>query len=303
MRLLVAFLFVCVALLPFCIAVAATPPDGGQAQLLTLISYGSDEAPLRVMVVCGLHPREVLSTALCLRWATLLAAQPDQGTRTQLLLATVRHSGPAAQLDHYPCWRGNWRGVDLNRNWPRVPGCVAHPPADPPPPPDGPEPLSEPESRALDDAITAFAPDVLLAVHSGTNAMLTPYDSCERTPQNWPDLLRLGRWLVSDGVCPHCLIDTTPQALGYTAGGTLTDYAYHWLGVPLVLTVELYENAEAVQALARAGALSPSLCSAMFVPVDMDAVLAPWDTVLWRLARPSDADYVELCRMANIVAT
>jgi len=260
---------------------------------LTVSVHGSAEAPLRVMVVCGLHPREVVSPALCARWAALLAETPP--ARVRFVLATVQHSFPAD-----PCWRGNARGVDLNRNWPHIPMSTAssvqllNAAA---------APAGEAETQALDAALREHAPDILLAVHSGTNAVLTPYDSCDATPANWPDLLRLGRWLVAGGVCPQCSVDAAPRHLQYEASGTLTDYALHVLGVPLVLTLEVYENATAVAALVRSkdAPLDAALCRALFVPPSMERVLAPWDEALRRLAQPSDDDYVELCRMAGVL--
>jgi hypothetical protein len=217
----------------------------------------------------------------------------------------VKHSGEAATPEQYPCWRGNWRGVDLNRNWPPVPGCIPRPPSgvavSEEEPQRGPNPFSEAETRALRRLIATYAPDVLLAVHSGTEAVLTPYDGCARTPLNWTDQLRFGRWLVSGGVCPACNINTAPRVLLYEAGGTMTDYVLHWLNVPLVLTLEVYENADAVAELSQQGVFTPELCRDMFVPPDMDAVLEPWDRALRRLADPSDDDYVTLCRMAEVL--
>jgi hypothetical protein len=282
---------------------------------LTIAQYGgnsSNETYIRVAVVCGLHPRERISAALCARWSDVLR-RTAVNPYIAIMLVTVVHSGAAARTAlgvGDPCWRGNEYGVDLNRDWTPVPGCYSeflpHDDAA-----AAPEPFSERETAALGAALLDWAPDVLLAIHSGTRAVLTPYDSCDRTPANWPDMLRFARWLTTDA-CPDCTITASPRALDYWARGTLTDWAVFWLAVPLVLTLEIYEDRRAIYELQLSSldhkvdsgeaALTPALCERLFSPADhvrMELALRPWDSALYRLALIRYDDFLELLVLAN----
>lgn len=71
--------------------------------------------------------------------------------------------------DGTAAWRRvNARGHDLNRNWPARnfdPGTTG-----------GPAPLSEPETRALEQDLRAFRPDIVIALHSASIGPLVNYD-------------------------------------------------------------------------------------------------------------------------------
>lgn len=286
--------------------------------------YGDDDANtdkeliVRIAVVCGLHPRELISAKLCARWSAMLRTRVPPRPGISIMLAAIVHRGAAADTANGfgdPCWRGNEHGVDLNRNWMPVPECYAEL-----------LPLhnntlaSEQQQReaeaqretiALNNLLREWMPHVLLAIHSGTRAVLTPYDSCDRTPDNWPDMLRFARWLTSEA-CPDCTISASPRALDYWAHGTLTDYATYWLEVPLALTLEIYEDRRAIHELHlrslaaetqqrdSESLLTPELCATLFTPPDevrMEHALAEWDSVLRRLALIGDDDLAELIRM------
>lgn len=266
---------------------------------LRYIQFGDADAALRILVVCGLHPREEISFHFCRRWEQKLKTMLVDHKRLAIDLVTVVHSGVAAQPLQDPCWRGNSRGVDLNRNWPPIPGCHARQveASTEQPPYAGPVPFSEHETTELAAILIDGHYDMLFAIHSGTRAVLTPYDSCEWTPWNFDEMMQVARWLTRRA-CPDCTIDASPTVLQYEASGTLTDYAYHFLGIPLVYTFEIYENAELVKKNVKS--LNAEVCAALFSPPDLLAIehaLSEWDQMLEDLIRMNPDDYHTLLRM------
>lgn len=245
--------------------------------------YGPDAALLHVTVVCGMHPREAFARDLCVRWAAAWARDPPARLRITLVVdanpdGTALWRGNASMA----CWRGNARGVDLNRNWPVPPACAAAPPVATEPLvaepawSAGAAPFSEWETRALADAIGADPPDILLAMHSGARALLTPYDACATSPSNLPQAMQLARWLRA-GVCDDCTVGVSSRHM-YRSRGTLTDWAHGILGVPFVYTWEVWAPPDTAAADC-ATAFSP--------PHDTIAYhneLRRWDAVAARLA-------------------
>lgn len=56
----------------------------------------------------------------------------------------------------------------------------------------GSQPFSEPESRAIRDSIQSINPDVFFSVHSGIEAILTPYAyTNEKVPKHYAELYRI----------------------------------------------------------------------------------------------------------------
>ena len=166
------------------------------------------------------------------------------------------------------CYRGNAKGVDLNRNWPtiqelhestlRAAKRIAE---------DGPRaqaadyflkgsylrknhgpleeyagvrPFSEMETSALRDVLYEFRPHMLATVHSGAEAVLVPYHSHSTIPKHFDMLMKIANALVPQP-CHLCRIGRGAEYL-YTANGTMTDYAFEAVGVPLVHTLEVYAD-------------------------------------------------------------
>ena len=276
------------------------------AQELTVRDFGPSEADLRVVIVCGQHPREAFSRVLCERWALLLERYPPERVRVVI----VPDSNPdgtalwATGADRFACWRGNARGVDLNRNWPPLEQCVyeldtdasvlerewSH----------GETPFSEWETRALDRLLRSVEPDLLLNVHTGALALLTPYDACgARSPVNRRDLVRVANWLRSDGVCEECVVGGGAQVL-YPAAGTLIDYAHHFLRVPLVYTLEAF-----APPLRPVGELTPQECRRLFSPNNQTMAYVDharrWDRMIYRLAHPDNDNMETLLEYAGVL--
>ena len=176
---------------------------------------GPQQAPLRVLVVGGMHGDELSSASLALYWIGLAQAAPGN-TRWRFVPAL----NPDGLLAH-PATRANANGVDLNRNFP-TPNWARDAPVyweqrtrkDPRRWP-GKAPLSEPESRFLHREMQRFKPHVIVSIHAPYG--LLDFDGPSTPPS------RLGRlYLDQVGIYP----------------GSLGNYGGVHNGMPVV-TIEL----------------------------------------------------------------
>jgi predicted deacylase len=113
--------------------------------------------PRRVYLVGGVHGDETEG-----RSALEFLKEEGDAAATIRILRDLNPDGSAAHR------RVNARGFDLNRNWPARnfnPGAAG-----------GPQPLSEPETRALERDLRAFKPDVVVVLHSISTGPLVNYD-------------------------------------------------------------------------------------------------------------------------------
>ena len=176
---------------------------------------GPANAPLRVLVVGGIHGDEMSSASLALYWIGLAQAAPGN-TRWRFVPA-LNPDGLLAQ----PATRVNANGVDLNRNfptpnWARDAGVYWEKTTrkDPRRWP-GKAPLSEPESRFLHSEMQRFKPHVIVSIHAPYG--LLDFDGPTAPPS------RLGRlYLDQVGIYP----------------GSLGNYGGVHNGMPVV-TIEL----------------------------------------------------------------
>jgi hypothetical protein len=265
---------------------------------LVVHTFGPADAPMHIAIVCGMHPRERFAYDLCARWTRLLADDPPVRVRITLV-PDANPEGRARWEVGEPCWRGNARGVDLNRNW-AWPECASDAPGDEregvleQPWSSGTRIASEWETRALARRMVDDAPDILLAVHSGARALLTPYDACDVSPPNFPRLMKLGNWLRRD-VCDDCVLAQSPRVL-YRSHGTFTDWAYAHLGVPFVYTLEAWAPPNAAAAADCVRAFSPPAGTIAY-----DDALAAWDLLLARLAHMDGDTWATLLRWTGRV--
>jgi hypothetical protein len=253
---------------------AALAASASRAPHLDVKKFEKGAASLRATVVCGLHPRERVATALCTRWAAQLQRRYHSMPRAlNLTLITIVHRDSALADE---CRRGNWRGVDLNRDWPAPHSCGYVPEGR----------ISQAETRALYEVLYSNVPDILLSVHSGTLAALVPYDcGSAAKPANYADQLRFAHWLTDSRVP----IGQAEQILSYRAYGTLSDFAHSHLGVPLVTALEIYEFAGDERALPLGDECRPEWFSPATAN-ELEAVLASWDSALDKLLTLADSD-------------
>ncbi len=130
-------------------------------------SPSDKEEPIRVLLIGGIHGDELTSISVVFQWMELLDT-PQARKLHWHIAPLVNPDGLFAK----PAQRMNARGVDLNRNFP-TPGWehdsrtywVKRTGRDPRRYP-GDAPLSEPESRWLDEEMARFRPDVIISVHA-----------------------------------------------------------------------------------------------------------------------------------------
>lgn len=183
---------------------------------------------LRVLVLGGMHGDELSSSSLVFHWIGLAQAEPALQTMaiSWRFIPTLNPDGMFAK----PARRVNARGVDLNRNFPTPnwdresrlywEGRTRRDPRRWP----GNQPLSEPESRFLQQQMDAFKPNLIVSVHAPFG--LLDFDGPSDPPQ------KLGRlYLDQVGIYP----------------GSLGNYGGVHKGVPVV-TIELPQAARTPQA-------------------------------------------------------
>jgi len=260
---------------------------------ITVVSVATvcPDCNVTVMIVCGIHGRELLTARLCEHWKEQLENDPRHSLVRFVLVPRLNEAGLTEALTK-PCWRGNANGVDLNRNWPPIPIDVDKESrldnkAETRP---GPRPLSEPETEALRLALRYYRPHILLAVHSGAEAILYPYDAnTDDELPNKGDHIQLANW-IKHGHCDQCEVARS-QDLLYSATGTLTDYWY-WYGTSnLALTLEIYGPQEVTNA---------TTCQQQFQPEsaqEQEAVIARWSALLRRFQYLTGTEYQLLASM------
>ena len=212
--------------MPVPVCQAATLHDSGARSVLGRVIWSRDvearekgvQAPLRILVLGGIHGDEMSSVSTIFRWIQL--ASLGAGGAEALEWRFIPALNPDG-LFSKPARRVNANGVDLNRNFPtpnwsrdakiywekrtrrdprRWPGRA---------------PLSEPESRYLHGQMDAFKPNLIVSIHAPFG--LLDFDGPTPPPR------KLGRlYLDQVGIYP----------------GSLGNYGGVHKGVPVV-TIEL----------------------------------------------------------------
>lgn len=140
---------------------------GRSVQGRPILAYhvGDPAAPARVLVVGCIHGDECAALPVVAR---LVRQRPPRGVQLWLVPSVNpdgRHAGT----------RGNAHGVDLNRNfllrWRPIPRPNRYH--------SGPQPLSEPESRAVADLIRTVKPDLSIWFHQPERNVRDPDASPE----------------------------------------------------------------------------------------------------------------------------
>jgi protein MpaA len=154
-------------------------------------------APLRVLLLGGIHGDELTASAIVFQWMQWMT-RPIAGSFHWKVAPIVN---PDGLLANRPT-RVNASGVDLNRNFPTpdwhrdAPVYWAKKTGSDPRRFPGKNPLSEPESRWVNEEIDRFKPDVIISVHAPFGVL--DFDGPAPVPQRF-GLLRFNRVGVYPG--------------------------------------------------------------------------------------------------------
>ena len=172
--------------------------------------------PRKVLFVGGIHgdePEGAYSTA------QLPAAFADAGLGDAVTLTILEDANPDGRANRT---RGNANGVDINRNFPATNFDSSNPAY-------GGSPLSQPESRALNNTIGRIGPDLVLVVHSWKGRYFINFDGPARP---------IAERFSADGGFPveeSSSIAPTPGSLGSYVG---VDHG------TAILTIELLKGSD-----------------------------------------------------------
>jgi predicted deacylase len=209
-----------------------------------------------VLITGNVHGAEAIGSEVALAVLERLCSDEPVGAAAELLGLADVTVVPAVNLDsrsiavdafragrwRCPAPRGNARGVDLNRNFPYPEGAddVWYPLAGTSIPwlpwYRGPEPLSEPESRALADLAAARRFAACVNLHSVGRLFLYPYCYSHREPADLSAFLAMGRAYTA--AQRHHRYRIKQSRSWYAILGDMDDHLYDAHGT-LSVTVEL----------------------------------------------------------------
>lgn len=272
----------------------------------------ADEKTWHVLVVCGQHGRELVTSEICLDLLYELMYSRGEGVVWHIIPVMNKVGRTQAEnVQKNGCWRGNANGVDLNRNFPswvsdeyraKVRERIERNLQDTNP---GPFPGSEIETQAIMQILTddEIRVDMVVNVHSGTETVGIPYDCCaqDRHPlyhqmvsaaqaakrpmyedpgeADEEARQKIRRWLenLSVGQASH-------RTILYESIGSLVDYAVGVARVPVGYTIEVYGVEEPIaKLLAGDDATEGEICFAQFNPTSgesLDRVVRTWSRYL-----------------------
>lgn len=260
-------------------------------------AFGSPDAPLRVAVVCGVGEFDDMAEVVCERWASLAHTRSPL---TRLTLLTP----------------GRPRPHSLIAEWPPLVGICSQSP--------GPPGKRSAVALELERALLESAPDIVIVLRIGMNAVVVPFETCDAMPLNSPELWLLANALVqqvdySSNVglprvvaAPRFRVVRGSGSIGRPThnNGSFVDYIYHTLGVPVVLSLYVYENPYALQGLLAGAADSPGgggggeldAGKDIFFTTNVASVAEALDGAFNVLAYPEDELYVSLCAISGVLS-
>lgn len=225
--------------------------------VVKISSLGASKEVSKVMAVFGEHARELISSEVGLSMVKELCSERGQEARRSAEYRVILNANPISRRKIEStsdfCIRTNENNVDLNRNYPQGwaeehehegqtgVGLMAGKEMETFS--AGPQPFSEPESRAVAAVLKDFKPHIFVSVHSGTNAMMIPWDYTTQPIANRQDHARMAEVAssISKDYCPLCTVGDGAASVGYAATGTSSDYAYA-NGATYSYTWEIYTD-------------------------------------------------------------
>ncbi|MBI3902091.1 MAG: murein peptide amidase A, partial [Nitrosomonadales bacterium] len=148
----------------------------------------SGQPALRILLIGGIHGDELTAAAIVFQWMQLAQTPPAQEFHWKIAPVV----NPDGLLAVKPS-RVNARGVDLNRNFPTpnwqtdAPRYWAKATRSDPRRFPGTAPLSEPESRWVQEEIERFRPQLIVSVHAPFGVL--DFDGPAKPPQRFGRLI------------------------------------------------------------------------------------------------------------------
>ncbi|XP_067647227.1 carboxypeptidase B1 [Eurosta solidaginis] len=208
-----------------------------------------------VFIEGGTHAREWMSISVALNCIYQLT---EKHLRNYDLLRKLRFIiVPVTNPDGYEYtltknrrWRKNRRpirhsrhiGTDCNRNydfhWEAGPSKMSRNTF------KGVKPFSEPETRAMRNLLLKFKSNLLffLSLHSYAQSIMYPWGYCQQLPESWQTLERLalaGRKAIKSYNGRHYRVGSIAKLSKRHITGSIVDYAFGVINVPLSLVMEL----------------------------------------------------------------
>eukprot|EP00184_Porphyridium_aerugineum_P005285 CAMPEP_0184702600 /NCGR_PEP_ID=MMETSP0313-20130426/24812_1 /TAXON_ID=2792 /ORGANISM="Porphyridium aerugineum, Strain SAG 1380-2" /LENGTH=531 /DNA_ID=CAMNT_0027163129 /DNA_START=252 /DNA_END=1847 /DNA_ORIENTATION=+ len=249
---------------------------------------------LRVLAVFGTHGRELVTSEIARYMvksvcdtssdSMLFQSWRSQLEDIELVLVPLLNVYGRHQVENgQTCSRLNENNVDINRNfnifWGQVDDTTISAEERP-----GSKPHSEYQTRAIVYIATRFKPHLFLNFHSGDVAVVLPLDGSKKPPPaaKITRVREVIQHVQEQGSCTECAVGHVFKLFGYNGYGTMSDYLFDVVKTPLVYTIEVYGD---LQALAAD-------CYRMFNPIDRDSlndVLSKWSVFVFRVMAAAKA--------------
>ena len=220
-----------------------------EARPIYVLRYrlSSEQVP-QALITAGIHACEYIGVAVAMNFAKELAEKAQSDEKLKELLQKVEIDiVPVINPDGYErVWRTggkggkigtrkNAHGVDLNRNFLVVPGAKSwHPLAGNRRPRSnyymGPEPLSEPETKAISKLVKSGHYFVAFNLHSVAGKFLYPYSYTKKPAPHKKVFIEIGKAFTSAQKYHSYKIQQSCS--WYPTLGDLDDYLYLWFGIP-----------------------------------------------------------------------
>lgn len=221
--------------------------ESKQGRPLYILRVKASEEDLpKVLITAGIHACEYIGVSVALAFAQHILERAEEPEVRSLLEKVEIDIAPLLNPDGYArVWenkgkggkigiRKNAGGVDLNRNFPPVPGVKSYHPLSGNRRPRssyymGPEPLSEPESRAVAKLVGSDGYFLAFNLHSVAGKVLYPYAHTRKPAPDKELFEEIARAFSQNQLYYHYRVQQS--ARWYPTEGDLDDYLYLWFGI------------------------------------------------------------------------
>ncbi|CAD8152123.1 unnamed protein product [Paramecium pentaurelia] len=199
----------------------------------------NENAKFKAFLMFGEHARELISPETGLHLLDSICNNKYDVSKYQIKM--VLNLNPLSRMrveNGEYCLRLNENNVDLNRNYDahfkQYTDMEMQTNS-------GPEPFSEPETKAVRDLLKSYKPNMFLSIHSGSAGLFTPHAYSMEEPQNYEELMKVLN-VIREDHCPMCETGLSSKNVGYLAFGSAMDYAYDEIGIKNSYLFEIYHK-------------------------------------------------------------